>query len=101
MDLSKAFDTIDHELLIAKLHAYDFCTDALEVLLSYLQNRWQRVKISTTFSSWTRLLQGVPQELTLGPIAYCLTCKSMILHSKESIYVTLQMTQLRTFVNKI
>ena len=101
MDLSKAFDTIDHELLIAKLHAYDFSTDALEVLLSYLQNRWQRVKISTTFSSWTRLLQGVPQELTLGPIAYCLTCKSMILHSKESIYVTLQMTQLRTFVNKI
>ena len=39
MDLSKAFDTIDHELLIAKLHAYDFSTDALEFLLRYLQNR--------------------------------------------------------------
>ena len=50
-DLSKAFDTINHELLIAKLHAYSFTTDALEVLLSYLQDRWQRVKINTTFSS--------------------------------------------------
>ena len=40
MDLSKAFDTINHELLIAKLHAYGFSTDALKVLLSYLQDRW-------------------------------------------------------------
>ena len=61
MDLSKAFDTINHELLIAKLHAYGFSTHALEVLLSYLQNRWQRVKINTTFSSWKQLLQGVPK----------------------------------------
>ena len=52
MDLSKAFDTINHELLIAKLYAYGVSTDALEVLLSYLQNRWQRVKINTTFRSW-------------------------------------------------
>ena len=70
MDLSKAFDTINHELLIAKLHAYGFSTDALEVLLSYLQDRWQRVKINTTFSSWTQLLQGVPQGPVLGPISY-------------------------------
>ena len=53
MDLSKAFDTINHELLIAKLHAYGFSTDALKVLLSYLQDRSQGVKINTTFSSWT------------------------------------------------
>ena len=49
-DLSKAFTTINHELLIAKLHTYGFSTEALEVLLSYLQDRWQRVKINTTFS---------------------------------------------------
>ena len=53
MDLSKAFDTINHELLIAKLHAYGFPIQTLEVLLSYLQERWQRVKIHTTFSLWT------------------------------------------------
>ena len=70
MDLSKAFDTINHELLIAKLHAYGFSTDALEVLLSYLQDRQHRVKINTTFSSWTQLLQGVPQGSVLGPILF-------------------------------
>ena len=59
-DLSRAFETINYELLIAKLHAYGFSTDALDVLLSSSQDRWQRVKINTTFSSWTQLLQGVP-----------------------------------------
>ena len=49
MDLSKAFDTINHELLIAKLHAYGFHKDSLKILLSYLSNRWQRTKINTDF----------------------------------------------------
>ena len=53
MDLSKAFHTINHGLFIDKLQAYDFSIGALEVLLSYLQDRWQRVKINTTFSFWT------------------------------------------------
>ena len=57
MDLSKAFGH-NHELLIVKLHVYGFSIDALKVLLSYLQKRWQRFKINTTFSSW---IQGVPQ----------------------------------------
>ena len=70
MDLSKAFDTINHQLLIAKLHAYGFSTDALELILSYLSNRWQRVKINATFSSWTELIQGVPQGSVLGPILF-------------------------------
>ena len=66
-DLSKAFDTINHELLIAKLYTYDFSTDAFEALLSYLQDRWQRVKINTTFTSWTQLFQGVPEESVFDP----------------------------------
>ena len=71
MALSKAFDTINHELIIAKLHTYGFSTDfPLKVLLSYLQDRWQRVKINTTFSSWSQLLQGVPQGSVLGPILF-------------------------------
>ena len=51
MDLSKAFVTINHELLIAKLHGYGFSIEAREVLLCYLQEKSQRVKINTTFSS--------------------------------------------------
>ena len=61
MDLSKAFDTINHELLIAKLHAYGINKESLKILLSYLSNRWQRTKINTDFSSWSQMIQGVPQ----------------------------------------
>ena len=70
MDLSKAFDTINHELLLAKLHAYGFSKQALSILSSYLDNRKQRVKINNTFSSWTDLIQGVPQGSVLGPLLF-------------------------------
>ena len=61
MDLSKAFDTINHELLIAKLEAYGFEESALLTIQSYLTDRWQRTKVDTSFSSWKELLCGVPQ----------------------------------------
>ena len=48
MDLSKAFDTLNHELLLAKLNAYGFSTSALMLIKSYLTNRWQRTKINTS-----------------------------------------------------
>ena len=51
MDLSKAFDTLNHDLLIAKLQAYGFDYNALKLIKSYLSNRWQTTKINTSFSS--------------------------------------------------
>ena len=70
IDLSKAFDTLNHELLIAKLHAYGFGKESLMLLLSYLSNRWQRTKANTSFSSETELLQRVPQGSVLGPLLF-------------------------------
>ena len=70
MDLSKAFDTINHELLIAKLHAYGFDKKPLTLMKSYLSNRWQRTKINTSFSSWAELILGVPQGSILGPLLF-------------------------------
>ena len=67
MDLSKAFDTLNYDLLIAKLHAYGFDYNALKLIKSYLSNRWQRTKINTSFSSWSELITGVPQGSVLGP----------------------------------
>ena len=67
MDLSKALDTLNHDLLITKLGAYGFETDALRYMKSYLTNRKQRVRVNKTFSEWERITTGVPQGAILGP----------------------------------
>ena len=51
MDLSKAFDTLNHDLLIAKLHAYGFDKSALKLIKSYLTNTCQRTKVNSSVSS--------------------------------------------------
>ena len=50
MDLSEAFDTLNHDLLIPKLREYGFETDALRYMKNYLTNRKQRVRVNKTFS---------------------------------------------------
>ena len=61
MNLSKAFDTVNNGLVCAKLHTYGFDIKTLKLLHSYLTNRWQRIKINSSFSTWSVLLQGVTQ----------------------------------------
>ena len=61
LDLSKGFNTINHDLLIAKLEAYGFSNNALLFMLSYLKKRSQRVSINSSFSTWEEIIAGVPQ----------------------------------------
>ena len=61
MDLSKAFDAINHPLMLAKLHAYGFSKQALATICSYFSSRKQRIKINNVFSSWKDLILGAPQ----------------------------------------
>ncbi len=63
MDLSKAFDCIPHDLLIAKLQAYGMDENALTFMSSYLRNRKQHVKIQGHNSEWLNLSKGVPTSL--------------------------------------
>ena len=70
MDLSKAFDSIPHDLLIAKMYAYGFSIDAVTFFYSYLKRRNQSVKINNTHSVFQILLSGVPQGSILGPLLF-------------------------------
>ena len=67
MDLSKAYDCLAHDLLLEKLSADGFDESAKAFLANYLSNRYQRVKIGSTFSSYLEILRGVPQRSILGP----------------------------------
>ena len=69
-DLSKAFDCLPHDLLIAKLHAYGLDMASLKFLHSYSTKRRQRVKINNTYSSWSEILFGVPQGSIPGPLLF-------------------------------
>ena len=70
MDLSKAFDSVNHDLLLAKLNAYGINLDALQLIKSYLSKRHQRVKVNNTFSEWKEIKFGVPQGSVQGPLLF-------------------------------
>ena len=70
MNLSKAFDTLNHDLLIAKLKAYWFSNSALLCMLSYLKNRSQRVSVNSSFSNWEEIIAGVLQWPILGSLFF-------------------------------
>ena len=69
-DLSKAFDCLNHELLIAKLDAYGFDIKSKKLIQQYLSNRKQRVKVGNAYSSWKYFFYGIPQGSILGPLIF-------------------------------
>ena len=61
MDLSKAFDTINHDLLIVKPKAYGFSKETLKLMKIYLRNKKQKVQIKHKFNKERDVIAGVPQ----------------------------------------
>ena len=82
-NLSKAFDCMTHDLLIAKLHALNFDMNALNLIFDYLTEQKQRVKINSSFSLYLDIFQGVPKGSVLGPLLFNLFLYDLFLLVEE------------------
>ena len=70
MDLSKAFDTLDHQILLHKMKFYGFANNSFNLIASYLSNRMQYVMMNNMESDLLTLECGVPQGSILGPLLF-------------------------------
>ena len=78
-DLSKAFDTLNHSLLLAKLDVYGFSRTSLKLMQNYLCNKQQRISINGSFSDLTEIVTGVLQGSILGPLLFNIFLNDIIM----------------------
>jgi len=72
LDLKRAFDTVNHKILLTKLSKFNFSSDAIKWIESYLSNRSQSVRIRDYHSPPLTMSTGVPQGSILGPLLFSL-----------------------------
>lgn len=70
LDLSKAFDVLNHRILLGKLKKYNFSAKAIDLISNYLSNRYQLVEFQGTKSDLLEINTGVPQGSVLGPLLF-------------------------------
>lgn len=80
LDINKAFETVDHNLLITKIRQYTRCNATVNLLASFVTNRTQKLYINGQYSREGHLSCGVPQGSILGPLLFCIFINDMPWH---------------------
>ena len=84
MDLSKVYDCLPHDLMVAKLEAYGLPKESLQLISDYLSYRKQRTKIGSAISDWANAIRGVPQGSIFGPLLFNIVINDIFLVIEKS-----------------